>query len=218
VFGVSPEYERWQNSRKCPGCGMKVMLRFALPDGTKVSMFNLIPLMDKRTILSCPKCGGSWPMFGTATPPATIETVRVMETSRVDEAIGQEVRRIDNSGPAGAVRRIKATRRWARRVEFSTEDTRTSNQGVDFALTSLIRFKADAETAVHRHFGIVEEVEQTFEEEVELSIPPRTVVEFVLEWKRIWQQGVAIGTDTSGAEIRLPFRAIVGLTFDQVTR
>jgi hypothetical protein len=72
--------------------------------------------------------------------------------------------------------------------------------------------------AVHRHFGIGDEIEQTFEEEIELSIPPHTVIEFVLEWKWIWQRGVATGTDTSGAEIRLRFRAVVGLTFDQVTR
>jgi hypothetical protein len=193
-----------------------MMARFALPDGTKVSPFNLIPFMDKRTIATCRKCGGSWPMFAAADSPArpspAIDTVRVVETSRVDEAIGQEVRRIDNSAPVGAVRRIRAIRRWARHVEFGGDETRTSSQGIDFALGSLVRFKADAETAVHRHFGVGADIEQTFEEEIELSIPPRTVVELVL------QQGEVISTDTSGAVIRLPFRAVVGLTFDQITR
>jgi hypothetical protein len=96
--------------------------------------------MDKRTIASCTKCGGSWPMFETVSPgmrPSVIATMRVMETSRVEEALGQEVRRIDNSGPASAVRRFKATRRWTRHIEFydqfcatptTTAQTRISDQ------------------------------------------------------------------------------------------
>jgi hypothetical protein len=169
-------------------------------------------------IASCPKCGGTWPLFATAVSPDAQPSVRVTETCRVEEAIGQEVRRIDNSGPASAVRRLKATRRWTRHVEFDDDRTNTSSRGVNVNPTFFAGFKASAETTLRSHFGGSDEVEQIFEEEIELSIPPCTAVELVMHWKRIWQEGTVIGIDAGGITIQLPFRAVVGLTFDQVTR
>ncbi|MBA8924504.1 hypothetical protein BC739_001701 [Kutzneria viridogrisea] len=176
--------------------------------------------MDKRTTASCPKCGGTWPVFETVvspdTRPSVVATMRVTETSLVEEAIGQEVRRIGNSGPASAVRRFKATRRWTRHIEFDNDHTTTSSHGVKF--TALVELKSSAEATLRRHFGGSEEIEEKFEEEVELSIPPYTTLEFVMDWKCIWQQGLVTGVDTTGVMIQFPFRAAVGLTFDQSTR
>ncbi|HEY4454142.1 MAG TPA: hypothetical protein VGN81_07520 [Pseudonocardiaceae bacterium] len=210
VVGQSPEQSYFQRTNKCPHCRRWTFPHLTLPDGTKLGRWILSGETARQALATCTKCGGSWPLFAQ---PGAIDTVQVLETDRVEDAIGQDVRRIDNSGPASAVRRIKATRRWMQRVEFADDRTSTSTKGID-----LFRFKASAETTLHRHFGGSAETEQTFEEGIELSIPPNTVLELVLHWKRIWQRGSVIGTDAAGGTIQLPFRIVVGLTFDQVTR
>lgn len=195
--------------------------RLSLPDGTPVSSFTFQWLLDERTVAICPKCGGTWPVFDRPVSPETREpvvTVQVMETGRVDEAIGQDVRSIDNSGPAATVRRIKATRRWTRHIDFADDRISISNHGFKLSLAEIAAFKSGAETVLHRHVGGRDETEQIFEEEIELSIPAHTTLELVMLWKRIWQEGVAIGTTATGVAIQMPFRVVVGLTFDQVTR
>lgn len=209
VVRYSPEQKRFNWTNQCPRCGRWVWPRFSRGDGTPASSWILWGT-DKWAKASCSKCGGTWPVYETPASPDTrpAGVATVMETSRVEEAIGQETRSID-SGPASAVRRIKATRRWTRHIELDDGHMKTGGVGV-------AGFKFSAETILRRRYG--EETEQIFEEEIELSIPAYTRLELVLHWKRIWQEGVVVGVDTAGATIQIPFRAAVSLTFDQVTR
>lgn len=218
MFGLSPEQSYFELTNKCPRCRRVLMMpRFILPDGSRISSLDLLLLKDKRAVAHCRKCDGSWLVFVTKDPidqpPSATDTIRVVETSRVQEAIGRDVLVIDNSGPANSVRRIKVTNKWTQRVEFAND-----RSGIIGGGGNLLVFKVTAEKALRRHFGVGAETEQTFEEEIELSVPPHTVLELVLHWKRIWQQGMAVGAAADGRAIEVPFRAVVGLTFDQVTR
>lgn len=215
VAGRSPEQRRFASTSNCPRCGRYVVNpRFSLPDGTRISGATLLPLMDKRAVATCPKCGGSWPVFESAAGSGAAP-VRVVETERVDEPIGEEVRRIDNSGPAGAVRRIRVVRRWARHVEFGDQHSESSSSVVATSSVLPVGFGAAAHETLGHYFGGGVQDERVFEEEIELSVPPGTTVELVLHWKRVWQLGFVVGGDPA---VRVPFRAVVGLTFDQVTR
>jgi len=117
--------------------------------------------------------------------------------------------------PCGVTRPGRGLRNLAATI---TRRTNTSSHGVELTPTALAGFKSSAEITLRHHFGCGEEAEQIFEEEIELSIPPCTTLELAMHWKRIWQEWTVTGVDTAGFPIQIPFRAVVGLTFDQVTR
>ncbi len=148
-------------------------------------------------------------------PSIGTRTVEVLETRRVEEPIGEEKRTIDNSGPATSTRRLKVTKRWLRKYEMSMERAQSRKFGGSLPKALIVELSGEAENRLQRSYSIAGEEEQTFEEELELTIPPRSIVTLVLSWKRIWQEGVIAVVQPDGERIEVPFRVVVGVTFDQ---
>ncbi|MGQ0840615.1 hypothetical protein [Actinokineospora sp.] len=217
---MSSEQSRFMWSNKCPLCRRFTFPKFELPDGTRLGLITFLPTMNRAALARCGRCKGTWPVFAGAPPaavaPACHFTVEVVETARTEEPLGDEIRRIDNSGSATSVRRLKATRRWTQRCEVLVERTQSTSSGMDLSPGGLLSIKTGAEDAVKRTYSMSMEDEQTFEEEVELTLLPHTAVVLTLHWKRIWQEGLVIYSDASGLA-RVPYRAVSGITFDQTS-
>ncbi len=224
MFGLSQEHKRFNLTGKCPRCGRFIFARFTKPNGQAISPLTVLPLMDRGAIANCRKCGGQWRVFGETDPPTQetpIEshrsaTVTLIDSGRTLEPIGDEVRTIDNArSDVQSVRRIKATRRWLRRCEVGWEQSESRISGINVDPGLLVTLKHEVENAVRRSHSASDEQEDTFEEEIEITVPGRTAVQVTLSWKRIWQEGLAVCTAPSGQVIQLPYRLVAGVTFDQ---
>ena len=174
-----------------------------------------------QAMATCSHCGQSWNVCAPVQPstPASsgaLAVHRIVETARTEELIGDELRKIDNSSiSTSSVRRLRATRRWAKTCEIQLERATTATRGADVTVQGLGGYHATVEAAVKRNYAISAEEEQTFEEEIELTVPPRTHVQLCLHWKRLWQEGYVLMRAPEGETVGIPFRTVIGVTFDQ---
>jgi hypothetical protein len=208
---IHKEYAR--NGHRCPRCAKKIRWhpKGYFFDGRPAPWFA----WSGPDLAECPHCGERWPIYETSDPAAA---AFVVETSRREEPIGDELRRVDNSGSSRELtRRLTISRRWAQTVEVHAERAQTGKQGIQVGGDALTKFTAATETAVKHQYSISTQSEQTYAEEITFTVPARTILEVRLCWKRIWQQGYVRVTDHSGT-VDIPFQVVVGVTFDQEHR
>jgi hypothetical protein len=221
----SEEYRRWMRNRRCPSCQVRSSyLKYYKPDGTAASALtqNLdvsMPwLREKGWTVACRKCGYRWPLRGDSRMTEGFKVQEIVETMRTEEPIGDELRKIDNSRTStSSVRRLRVTRRWAQKCDIQIERATTSTTGLTLkAINNLPEFESRLETAIRQNYGISTEEEQTFDEEIELTVPARTIVHVRLHWKRLWQEGY-VKLAIRAEQVNVPFRSVLGITFDQET-
>ena len=105
---------------------------------------------------------------------------------------------MDNSRSAGSsVRRLKARRTWTGSQEVRFEETTRKSVSGGVEVKAVLNLRGELEQAVRRS---------------------RTTVDVLLHWKRVWQEGNLIVTTSSGDVFEVPYREVVGLTFDQENR
>lgn len=246
MLSYTPEHRRFLASGfRCENCRRMLLAgpRYIHADGRPVLKIAVVATADATAV--CPKCSFRWPVYvegaalrqpgavpqqpgavapqpGTGPVPPILpsigtRTVEVVETRRVEEPMGEEKRTIDNSGPATSTRRIKVTKRWLRKYEMSMERAQSRKFGGSLPKALIVELSGEVESRLQRSYSIAGEEEQTFEEELELTIPPRSIVTLVLSWKRIWQEGAIAVIQPDGERIEVPFRVVVGVTFDQAS-
>jgi hypothetical protein len=72
-----------------------------------------------------------------------------------------------------------------------------------------------AENHLRNTYSLREDVSETFEDQVTQEIPPQQEVTIVIEWKQVWLLGSVVFQQLEGPiEVRVPYRVMVGLTFD----
>ena len=123
-----------------------------------------------------------------------------------------------NHSATTTTRRLRVSHRWLRTYEIHTEQAHTGNTGIEWGLASLAKLKIATEIAVKQQYSISDLTEQTFAEEIEITIPGHTVTEVTLHWKRVWQEGYAEVSDGAAPPVAVPFRLVIGITFDQKSR
>jgi hypothetical protein len=151
---------------------------------------------------------------GTAPRPPARITSKVLEGSRFEVAMGDETRTIDNSKSGSSTTRVvRLSREWSRTCTVDVEHATTGHGSAGLGL-HLLDLKVEAEHTLRKTYSTSAEERETFEEEVTLNIGPRTRSEIVFSWKEIRQKGVVqlAGEDL---DVRIPYEAVVGLTFDQ---
>jgi hypothetical protein len=147
---------------------------------------------------------------------AAPEIVGIVETARSEQSLGSDERTIDNSDSDTTVTRtIRATKRWTQRCDVEIEKTRVNGQSIDLNVAELASLRGTMEETLRTSYAISAEVEQTFEEEVTLTVPPRTSLQVTMNWKRIVQEGYVRLRDSEKRMIDVPFEIAVGVTFDQ---
>ena len=146
-------------------------------------------------------------------PPAAI-TSKLMEGSRYEVAMGDEARTIDNSMSTSPTQRVvRLSREWSRTCAVDVEHATMAHGSAGLGI-HLLDLRAEAERTVRKTYSASSGERETFEEEVTLNIGAHTRSKIVFSWKEIRQQGVVqlLGEDI---EVRIPYEAVVGLTFDQ---
>ena len=155
-----------------------------------------------------------------STPPEQSEVVwdtRIEEAERVSEALGDEVRVIDNSrSSSDAERKITLTRQWTQSISLDMERATDLGGSVDAKLPFAIGFSASASQSIKRRYGVAEDVVRTYSEEVTIKVKQKTRSKITFSWRQVWQRGVVVGLDAEGREIRAPFEVKLHPTFDQM--
>ena len=136
--------------------------------------------------------------------------------ARIEKPLGSEERAIDNSGSDTTITRsIKATKRWTQTCQLELEKSRVRGQGADVSVANLATLRRKLEETLREQYAATTQVEQVFEEEVTVTVPPKTSVHLIMDWKRIIQQGYVQLRDSAGATVEVPFEVAVGVTLDQ---
>jgi hypothetical protein len=145
-----------------------------------------------------------------------IVSITTIELGRSEEPLGAERRKIDNSRSAtSSVRRLRAQRTWSRKSEILFEKATKGSGSAGLNIYGVGALKAAAEKSFRESLTLSGEEQQTFEEGIEVTVPARTTVEVFLHWKAIWQEGLLAIEMGDGETYKIPYRIMVGMTFDQ---
>lgn len=176
-----------------------------------------------KVVAMCPKCGKKWPVFSGGNVPdisqqqtPIVKDIEVKETHRSEEGIGSEQRVVDNSKSSIELeRRFTVSKDWAQSVSFEEETGKSSGTEISVGISEVADIKAAAEQELKSRYTKTEETRQTYAEEIILKVPGNTKLLVEFNWKRIWQHGNIIIHTDAGEALNLPFKIIVGVTFDQ---
>jgi hypothetical protein len=152
-----------------------------------------------------------------AVAPANLDAAnQVIEHQPVEESLSEEIRIIDNSRSAAAMSRtLKISREWSRTLTIGFEEVR-SRGGELSAGPAWMNVKGNVERTLHSTYSADINSRQQLEEEISLTVPPWTIVQLTLRWKRLWQHGVVLVV-SSGQATDIAYRVVAGITFDQST-
>ena len=199
--------------RRCPYC--KSFLPPALPQRTYLDKdghyINITFKWQFRraTFEECRKCRKQWPLFEDYEDIPSSD-ISITETSRSEEFIGNEGRRIENKTAATIQRTVLASKEWTRQIEFDTTLTSLKSSETKFAIKDTT-LTTKVQKSVQERYNMSIGETRKFEEGVVIAVPANTSIEAVFIWKRIWQNGYA---ELKTGQARVPFRLCVGVTFD----
>lgn len=150
-----------------------------------------------------------------------IVSLTILETERVEEFLGSEQRLIDNSNSStNLTRKFNISKEWSQSytIEYENTTTHGGEGGVGLQLFNLNlgNLKLTAQSNLKEKYSISETSKQTYGEEIVIQIPPYTKLRVFFQWKRLWQHGLIKFKDCNEAEYELPFRVVIGVTFDQM--
>ena len=112
-------------------------------------------------------------------------------------------------------RSIRASKRWTQKCQIDVERTRVAGGGLDLKLADLASLTGNIERTLRTQYSISSEVEQNFEEEITVTVPPKTALVLIMDWKTIIQQGYVRLQDLAGGLVDVPFEVPLEVTFDQ---
>jgi hypothetical protein len=224
LFGISAEHKRYLTSGyKCPSCGESILKKtdFYFRSGKKIPRWVNAKAMSipKMIVMAgCPICEHRWEVYGKSKPAVAfgVSVVDVVETERSEEAIGDDRRLIDNSKSSTKVtRKFALTKEWSRTYSIEYEKSHIDRSELNIAIQNIGGLRASAEHGLRQKYAMSEEAKETYVEEIESEVPAFTKLSLVFRWKRIWQHGVVQLNTSEGDEIRVPYKIVVGITFDQ---
>lgn len=161
-----------------------------------------------------------WPSAPAPPPPAPASrppsqiASKVIEGSRYEVDMGDETRTVDNTKSGQPTQRVvRLSREWSRTCTVDVEHATTAHGSAGLGM-HVLDLKLEAERTLRKTYSTTSEVRETFEEEVTLNIGAGTRSQIVFSWKEIRQTGV-VQLEGDGLDVRIPYEAVVGLTFDQ---
>lgn len=218
MFGYSKEYNKYLKTRKCPLCNKFIIfgIQYLKSDGTPISIFDISESLDRSLVFKCPKCFQKFNVYAISqTISPKNPSLKIIEFHISEESLGEEQRLIDNSKSSiNMTRSLKISKEWSQSCTLEYEKACTTGKEFNIGTDMAASIKISAEKAIKKKYSISEETHRTYTEEVVLNIPKNTKVRVFFNWKLIWQHGVIKLSDIN-EEIKIPFKAIVGVSFDQ---
>jgi hypothetical protein len=218
LLGLSDEFQRFYSSGyRCLGCHERLLnilgqfdIDFYTSNGQKMSIWKLAQL--RADIAQCRRCGYRWP----TRKGEILSKPTILETERVEEGIGSDARIIDNSRSAVTLTRtFSISKEWSKSFSIEYEKATSFNGGVTVGLDEMSSLTAGFEQSVRERFSISREAKEIYSEEIQIQVPASKKLSVIFDWKKVWQLGFLQFYDLNKRELKVPFRVVVGITFDQ---
>jgi hypothetical protein len=223
AFGISDEHKKYLSSGyRCPSCNAsntnflgQMTTRFCDAEGKKLML--IAGGAVRGDTAECPKCGYRWKVYGTApvAGPAADLAMEIVETERSDEMFGEDRRVIDNARSSSSLTRtITFSKEWTRTYEVQSEKAEGGGAEFSLGVKDTAGLKVSSEEKLRSAYNVSQETKETCSEQISYNVEAHTKLTVVVRWKRIWQHGYFRVT-RGDAELHIPFRVAVGMTFDQ---
>lgn len=226
----SAPHEQFIKSNRCVNGHSSLFVRFCTVDGKWLYSSMPYSWMPPTAQAYCKRCEAKWPVFGEgstvyegsaeagyeSSTEAGELNVTATETLRFAEYIGDDEHIVDGRLSSIQTRTtIRASRSWRQALVVEVEETRMTSGGVNVSNLFPIGLQASLEATVRKSYNINVETDSTFEQEIELEVPPQTKLRVVLRWKKLWQAGMLTvkGGETSA---QVPYKVAVAIAFDQI--
>ena len=197
-------------SANCPRCKEKIPT-FRKPTSIRQGMWGG---------WTCSKCGCEIDRQGNEivnSPPLKSEILGIVETGRVEESLGSDRRIIDNSkSSVNLTRKFSISKEWARTCSIEYEKAQVGSTELGIGIDEITSIKTSFEETIRKQYSISEETKEVYSEEIEIEVPSSIKLNLVFQWKRIWQCGFIKFRNQNNEELKVPFRVVVGVTFDQL--
>lgn len=149
-------------------------------------------------------------------PTSDWSIIQLVETKRIDEPLGTEIREVDNSkSEIQVVRKFTVSREYVCAYTIDYEKTFGMNGDLLLGVANFSTIKAGLDRKITEKYSISSSQKRTYMEEITLTIPAKKKVLINLNWKQVWQCGVIRLRDTANKELEIPFRVSLEPTFDQ---
>jgi hypothetical protein len=176
-------------------------------------------IKNMRAQRTAPKSSPVTVSSGTVEQPTLL---RISESSRRREPIGDEVRSFNNSRSSSTAVETIVVRQVSRvsaSVDLGRSRALSATAGVKFHNTATAQ--ASLRGQLTRHYSVSMEGELTYEQSTVINIPAHENVEVVFRWYRTWATGMVTIGDLANPSVEVaeaPFEVTVGLAFDKETR
>lgn len=218
----SEPQKAFMRTNRCVNGHHTIMVCFFRSDGRRISSVVPYSIMPASAYATCRRCEARWPVFGQGatvyrTPRSLREpSIVATETLRYSEYIGDDEHIVDGTNSSIATRTtVRATRGWRQSYSLSIEQAQAWAVELGGGNLLPISLQGKLERAITETYSLNIEQDNQFEQEVDVEVPPRTMLRLVLRWKRIWQEGV-LSVSVDDQVIEIPYRVAVGISFDQV--
>jgi hypothetical protein len=210
---------------KCKNCGKRGIFGAGLKayskNGEQLRYWRIWPLIPYY--LECEHCHHRWAALRSAEAPEDtslslgIQDIRITETSREAEPIGEDQKIIDNSKSSITLtRRFQVTKEWSQTCVLETNEITATTSTFGIGTVEGISFQRLAEARLSERYSVQENKRLVYTEDIVLNIPPNTKLRVVFQWKRIWQRGLLALAFNNGQIVTAQFRVVIAVTFDQV--
>jgi hypothetical protein len=149
--------------------------------------------------------------------PVQVEVLGIIESRRIAEPIGDDppVQCDNRRSPSEKTFTLRASRTWRREYIIQAENMRTESSSTAVGLDKEIAAKVEhmAQQTMRESYSRTDELQETFEASVSVTVPAGELELVTLAWKRIWQLGY-VKMRVDGIPVEVPFKKQVGVNFD----
>jgi hypothetical protein len=112
---------------------------------------------------------------------------------------------------------MAVSKEWTKSVTVELEKGISTTGEAGFKAL-IFDLKAKIDASLKQQYSVSESTKHTYTDETSVALGPREKNTYCLNWKRIWQNGLIRCLDRNNTEIgTIPFRVVIGLTYDLVT-
>jgi hypothetical protein len=146
--------------------------------------------------------------------PQEWQHVELVETTRMEQPLGEDRMVIDNSKNSAEVkRRITLSKEWSQTITIEDEAA-ASLKGEAGGKVWGVGVKVEAEARIREKYSVSTETRKKYSDEVTITVAGKTRLEVIFAWKQVWQCGIIRVHAANGSTVELPYRLSLELTFD----
>jgi len=226
IFSFTDDHQKYLlTSGRCPSCSetisgtpfLKPKIAVYTKNGKKISLIR--SNVFNTEYFECLKCSFQWNMCANKIKTTLVQDklkFKITETDRSEEAIGEERRIIDNAkSSASCVRKFLVSQEWSQAYSIEHNHLKKASAKAGLGQANIANIALATENSLQKKYVISNESKTIYSEEIEIEVPAFKKLVVVIQWKRIWQYGIIL-LQNEHEDLQIPYKVVVGITFDQL--